>query len=122
MKNYKALGQDQITIKMIKAGGDTTLTNIKELFNRVLQNEMVPREWKNAIFTLIFKKGDKKDLANYRPVSLFSHIYKLFMTILKNSLHGVLKERAGEGFPPATTCMLSHKYWRRPMSTNFHST
>ena len=92
MKSSKAPGEDQIGAEMIKAGGEIALRKIQELFNAVLRTETVPKEWKNAIITLILKKGDKKDLANYRPTSLLSHIYKLFMKVLKNRLSSILDE------------------------------
>ena len=77
---------------MIRAGGETALRKIQELFNAVLRTEIVPEEWKNATITLILKKGDKKDLANYRPISLPSDICKLFMKVLMHRLSSTLDE------------------------------
>ena len=83
MKSSKAPGADQIVVEMIRAAGEITLRKIQELSNAVLRTETVPKEWTNAIITLILMKGDKKDLANYRPISLRSHVYKLPMKALE---------------------------------------
>ena len=111
MRSSKAPGEERIVAEMIKAGGEIALRKIQELSNAVLRTETVPKEWKLATITLILKQGDKKDFAKYRPpLSLHSHIYKLFMKVLKNRLSSILDEHQ----PPEQVA------YRRVFSTKDH--
>ena len=82
MKNKKSPGEDGVPIEAIKLGGDPLLSAITTLFNKCLQWEKIPEAWENAEITLLHKKGDITKLENYRPISLLSTLYKLFMKII----------------------------------------
>ena len=49
-------------------------------------------EEKEAKMIILHKKGDMKDITNYRPISLLSHIYKLFTRTLQKRMEKVLDE------------------------------
>ena len=42
-----------------------------------LKDKMLPVDWKTAVISPIFKKGNKNIAANYRPISLTSIICKI---------------------------------------------
>lgn len=46
----------------------------------------LPHTFRRAVITLIPKKGDLADIANWRPVSLLNNDYKIFAKILANRL------------------------------------
>ncbi|CAF4930089.1 unnamed protein product [Pieris macdunnoughi] len=54
--------------------------------------EQIPRQWQTSHIILIYKKGSKEDLSNYRPISLMSNIYKVFSKILLDRLSTTLDE------------------------------
>ena len=71
----------------------------------MLKEKQIPQSWKEAKIILLHKKGDKADIKNYRPISLLSHIYKIYTKILQSRLKTALdeqqpREQAGfrEGF------------------------
>ncbi|CAG9133443.1 unnamed protein product [Plutella xylostella] len=92
LKNYKAPGEDGITTELLKAGGIAILEQLQRLFNSVLHNGITPEAWSESVVVLFFKKGDKTLLKNYRPISLLSHVYKLFSRVITNRLAQKLDE------------------------------
>jgi hypothetical protein len=67
-------------------------TTMTALFNRIIESEEVPRQWQRITITLIYKKGNRDDLNNYRPISLLSNLYKIFTKILTNRLAKIMDQ------------------------------
>lgn len=86
MKNGKCPGEDRITTEMLKFGGNILEGYIKKLFNQCLCEGTIPKCWLEAEVILLYKKGDSTNIENYRPISLLSHLYKLFTKVITNRL------------------------------------
>ena len=100
MNNNKAPGEDGIVIELMKEGSAEVYGPLARLFTSCIRTRKTPKDWNNAVIILLHKKGDIKDIGNYRPISLVSHISKLFTRVLTNRLEGILdsnqpREQAG---------------------------
>ena len=47
---------------------------------------------RQAIIKLLYKKGDKTDLENWRPISLLNYDYKITASVLSKRLQSVISE------------------------------
>ncbi|KAI5737947.1 hypothetical protein M8J77_001036 [Diaphorina citri] len=100
MKKGKSPGEDGTTIEILKAAGYQLCKVLAKLFNQCLNKSDIPKDWNNALMVILFKKGDKTDIKNYRPISLLSNFYKIFTGVLTKRLENTLestqsKEQAG---------------------------
>ena len=59
---------------------------ISILFNQSINSKSLPNDWKKAQISAIFKKGNKSQAKNYRPVSLTSVICKTPEKIIRDHL------------------------------------
>ena len=67
---YKAPGPDGLNARVLKECS-TQISPIQALiFNASLAQGNVPDDWRHANVSAVFKKGEKYDAVNYRPVSL----------------------------------------------------
>ena len=77
MKTRRFAGPGDIPVELIKSGGQRLLEMITILFNKIINGDKMPEEWKIAIITSIHKKGDKRKCENFRGISvtcIFSRI------------------------------------------------
>ncbi len=89
LKNTKAStpGQDGISYVMLKKLSDESLSIILEFYNRVWEEGVLPKGWKEALIIPIKKPGkDPSNPLNYRPIALTSHLCKLMEKMITDRL------------------------------------
>ena len=82
-------------------GGD--LVNV---FNAPLEAGLLPFSQREALIALIFKKGDRLDHKNWRPISLLNVDYKLCARVLV----GLLLKVIAKVVAPDQTCGVPGRY------------
>ena len=61
------------------------------LLNKCFEHGKLPIDWKNSIITCIYKKGDKSDPGNYRPISLTCILSKIAESYIKDYIYAYLE-------------------------------
>ncbi|KAK3522749.1 hypothetical protein QTP86_032027, partial [Hemibagrus guttatus] len=88
MKSGKAVGPDDILVEVWKCLGVEFLTS---LFNRVLESERMPEEWRSVLVPINKNKGDVQSCSNYRGIKLMSHTMKLWERVVEARLRKVVE-------------------------------
>ena len=82
---YKAHGHDEINIIIPKICSNSICKLLEIILNQCLETSTSPNDWKSNVVAL-FKKGDKQNLKNYRPISLLPVCGKIFKKIIFNKI------------------------------------
>lgn len=61
-----------------------------EVYKGIERTEIIQSKMVEGVITLVFKKGNKLDLENYRPISLLNTDYKILTKILANRMKRVI--------------------------------
>ena len=102
LKNNKAPGSDKISNEFFKLGGKLLVDTLTKLFNKILIDKKIPENWKQSDIILIFKKGERDKITNYRPISLSLTIAKIFSKILECRIKPFIQQpREQAGFRSA---------------------
>ena len=113
---YSAAPDGEIPARILTACKEQLADPLTLLWQESFSSGYIPAELKTQYITPIYKKGDRTDPANYRPVSLTLHIIKTFERVIRKNLVRHLEENMmintnQHGFRKKRSCMtqlLSH--------------
>ena len=105
----KAAGPDKLPTKLLKEIATEIAPILTALFRNSLNTGLVPGDWKHALVQPIFKKGDRSQAANYRPISLTSVCCKMMEHIVRRAITNHLDRNkitsdAQHGFRKRRSC------------------
>jgi hypothetical protein len=82
LQKCKSLGNDQIVVELIQAGGNTLHSQINTLINCIWNKEELPQQWKESVIVPAYIKGNKTDRSNCRGISLLQTMDNILCNIL----------------------------------------
>ena len=95
---------------MLRQLADVVAEPLSIIFERSWRTGVVPKDWRKANVTPIFKKDNKEDLGSYRPVSLSSILGKVMhQLILVDTIKQVEEKKvirsSQHGFTKGKSCL-----------------
>ena len=108
----KADGCDGVQARFLMLGASVIASSLTHFFNFCLTQGTFVADWKLAMITLVLKKGDPRDPANYRPISLLYSVSKVFEGLVFDQLCQYLERN---GF------LLEHQFGLRKYCSTEHA-
>ena len=104
-------GMDGIIPLILKECCESLARPMYLLWRKSLDLGVVPTKCKISLITPVYKKGARDDAANYRPISLSSHIVKVFERVVKAKIVEHLENNAllndfQYGFRQGRNCLM----------------
>ena len=90
----KATGLDKVPPRFLKDGAKfiTAPLTYYYIINLSISQGKIPSELKSAKITHIYKKQNKPEAGNYRPISILSAVSKLFEKVVYDQLNKYLTD------------------------------
>lgn len=116
LRSNSSAGPDGIPALLLKNASEELAEPLWMMWKESLRAGLVPRSLKVGFITPIFKGGEKSGIGNYRPVSLTSHLIKLFEKVVVEKMTAYLIQndlynKGQHGFRAGRSCLsqlLSH--------------
>ena len=86
LKLDKSPGTDMLHPRVLHETREKLTPYLTNLFNESLHQGLVPNDWKHSTITVIYKKGKKNNVENYRPISLTCVCCKIMESIIRDHI------------------------------------
>ena len=90
LKNNKSPGPDNIGPKIIKSIADIVTEPLSFIYNMSFAKGIVPHQLKISKVILVYKKGNRNSVGNYRPISLLNVFEKILEKLMYKRLYDYL--------------------------------
>jgi hypothetical protein len=87
MKRGKAPGLDKVPAELLQSSGEAGLAMMTDLLNMAFTTQTFPTQWRVGSVVPVFKKGDRSECGNYRPITLLRTLDKLYASTLSRKRH-----------------------------------
>ncbi|KAK4810588.1 hypothetical protein QYF61_007325 [Mycteria americana] len=110
LDTHKSMGPDEIHPRVLKELAEVLTKPLSIIYQQSWLTGEVSADWRLANVTPIFKKGQKEDPGNYRPVSLTSVLGKLMEQIILSAITRHVENNQGikpsqHGFSKGRSCL-----------------
>ncbi|KAK4825377.1 hypothetical protein QYF61_027143 [Mycteria americana] len=110
LDTHRSVGPDQIHPRVLKELADVLTKPLSIIYQQSWLTGEVPVDWRLANVTPSYKKGQKEDPGNYRPVSLTSVPGKLMEQIILSAITRHVEDNQGirpsqHGFRKGRSCL-----------------
>ena len=110
IKTSAAAGPDEIPVQLLKGCKHTLAAPIHMIWTHSIKTGIIPQCYKMSNIAPLHKKDSKADPANYRPVSLTSHVVKIYERILRKKMVAHLEDNSllcpnQHGFRSGKSCL-----------------
>ena len=87
LPNKKCEGYDRIPVCVLKDAKDVLINPLSDLFQKIYHTGLIPDQWKISKIVPTFKKGNKNEIENYRPIANLCSASKIFEKLILKQIH-----------------------------------
>ena len=94
-ENNKPPGNDGLPAEFYNIFTEILKTDLHKLYIEISQLGQMPRSMRQVVISCLYKKGDREDITNWRPISLFNYDNKTYTKFLVNKIQPTLEDIIG---------------------------